>query len=72
MSRGDIPIIVDACISFVTQHGAWVLADSEPVEAGERGPMTLASCSAFLSLTFLIFKMGLLTVSFPRTVARVG
>lgn len=29
MSRGDIPIIVDACISFVTQHGEWVLADTE-------------------------------------------
>lgn len=37
MSRGDIPIIVDACISFVTQHGEWVLADAEPVGDGEQG-----------------------------------
>lgn len=38
MSRGDIPtIIVDACISFVTQHGEWVLADTELVRDGEHG-----------------------------------
>lgn len=37
MSRGDIPIIVDACISFVTQHGEWVLADTESVGDGEHG-----------------------------------
>jgi hypothetical protein len=34
MSRGDIPIIVDACISFVTQHGEWALVDTEPVGVG--------------------------------------
>lgn len=37
MSRGDIPIIVDACISFVTQHGEWVLANTEPVGDGQQG-----------------------------------
>lgn len=37
MSRGDIPIIVDACISFVTQHGEWVLASTEPAGDGEHG-----------------------------------
>lgn len=37
MSRGDIPIIVDACISFVTQHGECILADTEPVGDGEMG-----------------------------------
>lgn len=37
MSRGDIPIIVDACISFVTQHGEWVLVNAEPAGDGEQG-----------------------------------
>lgn len=37
MSRGDIPIIVDACISFVTQHGEWVTADTEPMRGWEHG-----------------------------------
>ena len=59
MSRGDIPIIVDACISFVTQHGEWVLADTELVRDGEHGHCRLdgieegdvpiiLTCKAFL------------------------
>lgn len=43
MSRGDIPIIVDACISFVTQHGEWVLANTEPVGEGDKGVARVGS-----------------------------
>lgn len=66
MSRGDIPIIVDACISFVTQHGEWVLTDNEPVGRGWRRPACACVCYLehntswpcdSLSLNSLIYKM---------------
>jgi hypothetical protein len=42
MSRGDIPIIVDACISFVTQHGEWAQIDTELV--GGVGEVRVCVC----------------------------
>uniref|UniRef100_A0A2K6SV09 ArfGAP with RhoGAP domain, ankyrin repeat and PH domain 3 n=1 Tax=Saimiri boliviensis boliviensis TaxID=39432 RepID=A0A2K6SV09_SAIBB len=38
MSRGDIPIIVDSCISFVTQHGEWKKRKKEKKESGCSSP----------------------------------
>lgn len=51
MSRGDIPIIVDACISFVTQHGEWVLANTEPAGDGGHGhsQRVWSACKSFVS-----------------------
>lgn len=77
MSRGDIPIIVDACISFVTQHGEWALTDNEPVGRGWRRPVCVCVCYLehntswprdSLSLNSLIYKMEPSVLNFHSSV----